>query len=137
MDAQGLSKKYGFQSVDLINDLEATAYGVAALDIDDFVILNRGAENPTGNAAIIAAGTGLGEAGFYWDGKQHHPFACEGGHSDFAPRSEREIELLQFLQARFERVSNECVLSGPGLTIFIGFYVTPVEARSLPGWLKR
>ena len=134
VDARDLSKKFGFQSVDLINDLEATAYGVAALDVDDFVILNRGGDNPTGNAAIIAAGTGLGEAGFYWDGRQHHPFACEGGHSDFAPRNELEIDLLRSLQTRFERVSNERVLSGPGLYNIYQFLRDTGRGEE-PAWL--
>src|SRR5208283_4793729 len=69
----------------------------------------------TGNQAVIAPGTGLGEAGLYWDGNQHHVFACEGGHADFAPQGERQIELLQFLASRFGHVSYERILSGPGL----------------------
>ena len=64
---------------------------------------------------MIAPGTGLGEAGLFWDGSRHHVFACEGGHTDFAPRDDRQIELLRFLQARFGHVSYERILSGPGL----------------------
>ena len=115
VDASALAQNLGLQSVELINDLEANGYGIAVLGADDFVILNQGSANSEGNAAIIAAGTGLGEAGFYWDGKGYYPFACEGGHGDFAPRNELEIELLRYLQFRFERVSYERVLSGPGL----------------------
>jgi glucokinase len=64
---------------------------------------------------VIAPGTGLGEAGLFWDGSRHHVFACEGGHTDFAPINELQIELLRFLQARFGHVSYERILSGPGL----------------------
>ena len=115
VDARSLANSLGLQFVELINDLEANGYGIAVLDDDDFVTLKEGSKESEGNAAIIAAGTGLGEAGFFWDGKAFHPFACEGGHSDFAPRDELEIELLRYLQSRYERVSYERVLSGPGL----------------------
>ena len=65
--------------------------------------------------AVISVGTGLGEAGLFWNGKEHQPFACEGGHADFAPRDALEAKLLIWLQARYGHVSNERVLSGPGL----------------------
>lgn len=103
------------KNVGLINDLAANAWGVTALPATDFTVLNEGSANATGNAAVIAAGTGLGEAGLYWDGKRHHTFASEGGHADFAPRNELEIDLLRYLLARHHRVSYERVLSGPGL----------------------
>ena len=64
---------------------------------------------------MIAPGTGLGEAGLFWDGTRHHVFACEGGHADFGPQGDLQIELLRFLQARFGHVSYERILSGPGL----------------------
>ena len=69
----------------------------------------------TGNAAVISPGTGLGEAGLYWDGVKHCPFASEGGHAEFGPRNELEIELVNYLEDRLDRVSYESVLSGPGL----------------------
>jgi glucokinase len=115
VDAHELAKILALQTVHLLNDLEASAYGVAAVEQGDFALLNEGETQVEGNAAIIAAGTGLGEAGYYWDGMQHHPFACEGGHVDFAPRNELEMELHHFLLARFEHVSYERVVSGPGL----------------------
>jgi len=115
VDAQRLTDHLHIDTVLLINDLEATAYGIAALEEKDFTMLNKGAAHAEGNAAVIAAGTGLGEAGLYWDGQRHWPFACEGGHTDFAPRTEVEMELLRYLLARFSRVSYERVLSGPGL----------------------
>jgi glucokinase len=99
----------------LINDLEASAWGIGALGIEDFVTLNPGAGSVAGNQAVIAPGTGLGEAGLFWDGSRHHVFACEGGHTDFAPQGELQIELLRFLVKRFGHVSYERILSGPGL----------------------
>ena len=99
----------------LINDLEANAWGIATLEQKDVVPLNRVSGAAIGNQAIIAAGTGLGEAGMYWDGTRHHIFAAEGGHADFAPNNELEIELLRYLAARYGHVSCERVLSGPGL----------------------
>ncbi|HEX5463169.1 MAG TPA: glucokinase [Burkholderiales bacterium] len=115
VDSVRLEDELGVKAVGLINDLEANAYGVAMLDADDFTVLNAGEQGASSNAAIIAAGTGLGEAGLYWDGKRHHPFASEGGHADFAPRNELEIELLRYLLRKHDRVSYERVLSGPGL----------------------
>jgi glucokinase len=87
-----------------------------------------------GNAAIIAAGTGLGEAGFYWDGVRHHPFACEGGHADFAPRNELEAELLRSLLARFTHVSYERAVSGPGLYNIYQFLRDTGRGEE-PAWL--
>jgi len=99
----------------LINDLEAIAWGIGALTAADLVALNRESGSAVGNQAVIAPGTGLGEAGLFWDGKRHHAFACEGGHADFAPQGELQIELLRFLEARFGHVSYERIVSGPGL----------------------
>jgi len=99
----------------LINDLEANAWGIGGLAPSDLVPLNRGSQTPVGNQAVIAPGTGLGEAGLFWDGSRHHVFACEGGHADFAPQGDLQIELLRFLEQRFGHVSYERILSGPGL----------------------
>ena len=115
IDAASLARRIGIDSVTLLNDLEANAWGIAQLGADDVVSLNAGAPGARGNAAVIAAGTGLGEAGLYFDGERHWPFAGEGGHVDFAPRDPAEIELLQYLARKFGRVSYERVLSGPGL----------------------
>lgn len=115
VDSSVLAKTLRLSSIDLLNDLEANAYGIATLGDEDFAILNTGDINSKGNAAIIAAGTGLGEAGLYSDGRQFYPFACEGGHGDFAPRNDLEIELVRYLLERFDHVSSERVLSGPGL----------------------
>ncbi len=105
----------GIESVKVINDLEATAYAISVLSESDFATIQPGSANSVGNSAVIAAGTGLGEAGLYWDGFRHSPFACEGGHSDFAPRNELEAGLFEFLLDEFGHVAWERVLSGPGL----------------------
>jgi len=110
-----LARQIGLPSTLLINDLEAIAWGIGALAADDLVPLNRVSGSVVGNQAVIAPGTGLGEAGLFWDGVRHHVFACEGGHSDFAPQGELQIELLKFLEARFGHVSYERIVSGPGL----------------------
>jgi glucokinase len=110
-----LAKQLHVPATFLINDLEASAWGVGALAASDLVPLNQVPGKAVGNQAMIAPGTGLGEAGLFWDGSRHHVFACEGGHTDFAPRDEVQIELLRFLQGRFGHVSYERILSGPGL----------------------
>ena len=115
IDQARLAKQIHLPSTFLINDLEASAWGVGALQATDFVALNHGSDHAIGNQAVIAPGTGLGEAGLFWDGSHHHVFACEGGHTDFAPQGDLQIELLRFLKARFEHVSYERILSGPGL----------------------
>jgi glucokinase len=109
-----LAKQIHLPATLLINDLEASAWGIGALSETDLVPLND-ASGAVGNQAVIAPGTGLGEAGLFWDGTRHHVFACEGGHTDFAPQGELQIELLRFLAARFGHVSYERILSGPGL----------------------
>jgi glucokinase len=115
VDSKSLAKRLRLKRVGLINDLEANAHGIAVLQPKDFVILNKGARNPRGNRAIISAGTGLGQAGMYWDGEVHRPFASEGGHVDFAPRNHLEMELLDYSLKRYGRVSFERLVSGPGL----------------------
>jgi glucokinase len=110
-----LSTKLEVQNAHLINDLEANAHGLTHLTPADFWVLNPGKEGATGNAALISAGTGLGQAGLFWDGKQYFPFASEGGHADFAPMDALQSELLSHLQGRINHVSWEHVLSGPGL----------------------
>ncbi|WP_291910340.1 glucokinase [Chitinophaga sp. CB10] len=105
----------GVELVALINDLEATAYGLATLSPEHITTLHRGEGSRKGNMAIIAPGTGLGMAGLYWDGQHHHPFASEGGHSDFAARNDVDIKLLKYLQEKYEIASWERVISGPGI----------------------
>ena len=114
IDAAALAQQCAIENLSLINDLEAHASGVDDLEPADFVTLNVGVP-AEGNAALIAAGTGLGEAGLYWDGTRRHAFPCEGGHADFAPHSDLEIALLQYLMKKLGHVSWERVVSGPGL----------------------
>ncbi len=114
LDAAEIAETLNISHVSLINDLEATAWGVPCLNDSQLLTLNEG-KIQKGNQAVIAAGTGLGEAGLYWDGKSHHPFACEGGHVDFAPRDEKEEKLLVYLRKKYSHVSYERVVSGPGL----------------------
>jgi glucokinase len=115
VDASRLASELKLPSTMLINDLEANAWGIPSLGENDLVPLNRVRGTPVGNQGVISAGTGLGEAGLYWDGKGYDVFACEGGHCDFAPRTELEIELFRYLAARFGHVSYERIVSGPGL----------------------
>lgn len=115
VDADELRRALKLTAVSLLNDLEAAAYGIITLENDEFSTLNEGTMHHHGNKALIAAGTGLGQAILHDDGRHFHPLASEGGHGDFAARDELEIELLRFLIARFGHVSYERVLSGPGL----------------------
>ncbi len=115
VNAREVAAQLKLPSVGLLNDLEAYAYGIDALESKDFVTLSEGSEHAEGNRAVISAKTGLGMAGLYWDGFRHHPFACEGGHADFAPRNDVQAELFSYLQAKFGHVSCERVLSGPGI----------------------
>jgi glucokinase len=116
VDEASLARTTGARRAKLLNDLEAMAYGMLGLDDEEFATLSPGAEPArTGNAVVIAAGTGLGQALLVWDGERHLPVATEGGHAGFAPRSEQEVELLRFLRAEFgSHVSYERILSGPG-----------------------
>lgn len=113
IDADALQTSFGFDHCILLNDLEATATGLPALNKEDLLTLHAGTPDASGNAAIIAAGTGLGEAGLFWDGQQYHPFSTEGGHASFSPGNDLEIALLQHMQLRHEHVSWERIVSGP------------------------
>jgi glucokinase len=115
IESKRLADELHLDTAVLINDLEANAWGIAALDPKDVVALNHVKGTPVGNQAVISAGTGLGEAGMYWDGSRHHIFATEGGHTDFAPRDELEIDLFRYLSGRYGHVSCERIVSGPGL----------------------
>ena len=115
VDVEEVRRTLKLSPVTLLNDLEAAAHGLFTLDDDEFLTLNEGTMRRAGNKALIAAGTGLGQAILYDDGRYFRPLASEGGHGDFAPRDEMEIELLRYLIARFGHVSYERVVSGPGL----------------------
>src|SRR5882672_416888 len=135
IDSRELAAQLKLDSVGLINDLEAYAYGVGALESKDLVTLRAGSDDAEGNRAVIAARTGLGVAGLYWDGFRHHPFACEGGHADFAPKNDLEMELAQYLRKKYQHVSCERILSGPGIKNIYDFLRDAKKAEE-PAWLK-
>ncbi len=133
-DTFSIAELLGHDRIGLINDLEANAYGLNELNDNDFLILNKGESNPTGNRAIISAGTGIGEAGIFNKDGELRPFATESGHADFAPRNELEIELLRYLLTKFERVSLERVVSGLGLqNIYV--FLRDTKRAEEPTWL--
>ena len=128
IDKAQISQMLGGCPVAILNDLEATAYGLAALKPSELHVLHKGTNVTPGNIGILAAGTGLGEAGLFFDGKAYHPFATEGGHADFAPRTQQDIAILQFLQTRHEHVSWERLLSGQGI-VTIWEFLTQIEQK--------
>jgi len=136
ISAANIAEHLELSRASLLNDLEATAWGLRTLQEHDVFTLQQGAELATGNAAIIAAGTGLGEAGFYFDGHKHHPFACEGGHADFSPQTELDMALLRHLQTRHEHVSWERVVSGNGL-VSIHECLCQLRQQPAPDWLQQ
>jgi glucokinase len=119
----------------LINDLEATGYGLAVLEDNDLHLLHEGKKAVRGNVAIIAPGTGLGEAGLYFDQAYFHPFATEGGHCDFAPSTGLDTELYHFIKKSVDHVSWERIVSGPGICTIYDFLHREKE-RGEPAWLK-
>ncbi|HLF62542.1 MAG TPA: glucokinase [Saprospiraceae bacterium] len=135
IDQDEISRHFGAQKVLLLNDLEATAYGLTMLEQKDIAVIHKGGDVAGGNAAVIAPGTGLGEAGLYWDGVAYHPFATEGGHCDFASRTAFDFELLTFLQKTLSHVSWERIVSGPGI-VNIYQFLRDVKKREEPAWLK-
>lgn len=135
IDAKRLAGELHLKEALLINDLEASAWGIALLDAGDFISMNNVKGHPTGNQAVVAAGTGLGEAVLYWNGQEYGISATEGGHTDFAPRSDIEIEMLLYLCKRYERVSYERLLSGPGLVNIFDF-LRDTGRGVQPLWLK-
>lgn len=122
IDADQLEKRHRISKVDLINDLEGAAWGIRRLKPQDIFTLNTGAKQ-SGNQAVVAAGTGLGVAGLYWDGKSHSPFPSEGGHADFAPHDAADKQLWDYLHKKYGHVSLERVVSGQGLEHLYWFLI--------------
>ena len=141
LDARELARELAIEHVFLINDLEANGYGIPELRPESVFTLHEGADAvavgpPVGHRGLIAAGTGLGEALLIWDGTRHRPIASEGGHCDFAARTEREIALLEYLRSKLGgRVSWERVVSGLGIQNIYGF-LRDVEKMDEPAWLR-
>ena len=136
LDCADLSQELGIQHLFLINDLEANGYGVAELHADQIHVLSEGDSSAVGNRGLVSAGTGLGQAILVWNGKMHVPMASEGGHCDFAPRNEIEIELFRYLQRQMKgRVSFERVVSGIGLKNVYSF-LRDDKGMDEPAWLK-
>jgi glucokinase len=133
VDRSSLAKQLATDQVVLMNDLEATAYGLALLGPGEISILNRGVPSPHATQALLAAGTGLGEAILFWNGDRYIVASSEGGHADFAPRTEREIELLRHMKKRNECVSWELILSGRGFRVLHEFLDAAVQHASFTG----
>jgi glucokinase len=135
VEAGLLSQAVGQAPVWLLNDLLAVAYAVPHLRPEDLHTLNRGTPDPNGTLGVVAPGTGLGEAFLTWDGNAYHPHPSEGGHGDFGPANQAELELLNYLMPRLGHVSYERVCSGSGMPNLYAFFK---DSRRYPepDWLK-
>lgn len=134
LDGNQLQRQFGIDRAVLINDLEATAYGLAGLGNEDLATIFEYGKPETGNMAVIAPGTGLGEAGLFWDGSAYRPFATEGGHSDFAPQTALDLELYNHLTDEIDILCWEHVVSGPGI-YRIYCFLRDVKGYREPAWL--
>lgn len=117
--------------VRLLNDLEATAYGIRVMEPSDLEVIYPGTPSPDATQVVIAAGTGLGEGILFWNGKEHIPVATEGGHADFSPGTDQQANLWKSLKKRNEFVSSETILSGRGFQN-IHEFLSPYEKH--PGF---
>ena len=134
VDEKQVAAGVGVRSTRLINDMVATAWGVTALRPDQLVTLQAGEQKAGRNVAVIAAGTGLGETALVFDDGGYHAVACEGGHTDWAPRNKAEFDLFRFLMERSQRVTNEHVICGRGL-VNVYTYFRSLETGSPPAEL--
>ena len=114
IDSDTLSSELGVKTIALMNDLGAWGHSLEHLSAEDFVVLNEGHALPGATRALLAAGTGLGESILFWDGNRYRVVPSEGGHSDYAPHTDQQIELLKFMRSRYPQVSWELILSGRG-----------------------
>ncbi|MFL9833371.1 glucokinase [Chryseobacterium terrae] len=135
LDVEEYRSKFGFEKVDMLNDQEASAYGIGLLNDSDLDAIYTSGHLEKGNVAILAPGNGLGEAGYFFDGKYLRPFATEGGHSEFSPRTNVEVEFYQFLNNIYGIVSWENVLSKTGLFNIYRF-LRDVKRHPEPEWLS-
>lgn len=127
VEAESLAQEVGVESIALMNDLGATGHSLQHLPPEDFCVLNVGTPVPGASRALLAAGTGLGEGILFWDGKRYKVVPSEGGHSDFSPRSDQQIELLKFMRHRYPQVSWELILSGRGFRTLHEFIAPSVK----------
>lgn len=132
LNSKQISEALNHIPVYFINDLEATGYGISSLKDEELKLIFEGRRDSTGNIAIIAPGTGLGEAGAYWDGHKYHPFSTEGGHCDFASRTQEDFDLYNYLKEKYTHVSWERVVSGNGIIQIFEFLQ---EKKEIPAWL--
>jgi glucokinase len=130
VDARTLEKELQVDKIVLMNDLGATGHSIEHLPPEEFTVLNPGRPEPGGTRALIAAGTGLGQSFLVWDGKRYRIAPSEGGHSDFAPHTDQQIELLQFMRRRYPQVSWELILSGRGFRTLHEFLSSDVKHSS-------
>ena len=130
VDAATLADELKISDVVLMNDLGATGHSIEHLAPEEFCVLNTGKPEPGGTRALLAAGTGLGQSILVWDGARYRVVPSEGGHSDFAPHTEQEIELLRFMRRRYPQVSWELILSGRGFRIIHEFLAPNVTHHS-------
>ncbi|MHB8302327.1 MAG: glucokinase [Acidobacteriaceae bacterium] len=138
LDSRQLASDLKIEHLFLINDLEANGYGIGELNDDQVFVLSEGDSSQVGNRGLIAAGTGLGEGMMIWNGKSHIPMASEGGHTDFAPRTALEIELLQYLRAGLNgHVSWERACSGNGLKNIYAFLRDEKKLEESPALRQR
>lgn len=133
-DVEEFKSEFGFEKVNMLNDLEASAYGMGLLEDSEMDAIYTSGHLEKGNVAILAPGNGLGEAGYFFDGKYLRPFATEGGHSEFSPRTNVEVEFYQFLNNIYGIVSWENVLSKTGLFNIYRF-LRDVKRHPEPEWL--
>ena len=127
VDAGILSKEIAVEAVVLLNDLGATGHSLEHLSPGDLCVLNQGKPLPGASRALLAAGTGLGEGILFWEGTRYKVVPSEGGHSDFAPRTDQQIELLKFMRHRYPQVSWELILSGRGFRTLHEFIAPSVK----------
>jgi glucokinase len=135
VDGRDVASLLNLKGVGLINDLQATAYGTLRLAANETLELNKGAAQLHAPIAVIAAGTGLGEGGLIWDGRRYRAFPSEGGHTEFGPRNETEIDLLRFLTKKFGRTSYERIVAGPGFVNLYEFFRSRADYPE-PQWLS-
>lgn len=136
IDKASLQQHLHIDAVYLLNDLESIANAVPYLSADELIAVNEGTPNPTGPIAVIAPGTGLGEAFLVHNGSRYQAFASEGGHATFSPVNALQRELLAYLEPRFEHVSFERVCSGSGIPNLYAFLAANGRYDE-PAWLRQ